>query len=646
MRPLTATRIPMAAGSSGPIPPPLPGNYLAYYEASNGPRDGSENPAVNYGEIAVWRDLAANGYDLNQPGTGIRLRTFPPISVYTDILEADAYLLQSSCPINRRAFSFFALVQNSQYWASVNQDHTIFELSDDAASLKYRIDGGTAVLVWTDSSEHVTTIPVPSSLSLIGIVLGASSVKVYCNDVSATFSALSAGTTAGFNVLGRSAGGEYLDGSVSCMILYDADVSASKAAIDTWAQGPTRGAKYVSQTGSTFLADGDSIGYGLSSENLLGFVQQADLGDSVLYTVAAGGQTWQALINHFAVERALYSITRRCVIWVNCGINDIILGANGVDTFAKACEFIALARDLGYLVIQNQLSDAGSAWLDVTKRGYVVDYNDLVANQDTEQFANVQIPVPAELTNSGDLVYFNADELHLTNRGHGKFTAAGQAAATALLAIPVTTLQAKWNFNGALTDSTEYKRHMVGVNSPTYTTGLNGKQCLVTAATGNRYVRYRYNNAFSLAFYPFTYMVWVKTTSNVYNDNYLRHDSNGIFFCQDAYTGMPHLYFTSASGSIDCGSNLATNDGVWHALAFVVDATGAKIYISPDGNAANMTLRGSAAWSGTPGPHNGAGYYLSIGSNNGSATIDANFQSPRMYAQALSLAELQAEIPE
>ena len=629
----------LAGGGDILLPPPNSSTYLAYYEASK----GNGNPS-NYGTIVTWEDQSGNGHTLEQATSGKRLsyRSFYPAAIYGAV---DDYIYHSTAVIDKQAFSFFALADLERFMTRVTETHVLFHCSAGTLQVVVTGDYGTSArLVWVDAGgTHTSSIPVPSSLNLIGVVCSASAVTVWVNDVSESFSALTAGTiNDGFSLMGRSTGNGWASGVVAAVLYNAASSAGQKTSLDTWAMA--RGARFPSQLSKVFVANGDSLSDNDNSEDILGYAAQADYAEAAFYSCGYPANTWATVGDAVVTVSDLYDPAKRCVMWLNAGINDINgLGNTDSQAIAKAQTWLAYFREKGFLVICNQLADAGV--LDPTEQGYRAAYNVSLAALSTRQYANNVIAVPTELQDYTNLSYFDADTIHWTHAGHAAMTAAGQSALTSLLSQPVSSLKVNVDFNGNTLDSTVYTRDFVEINNPTYASGLNGKQCLVTAVTGTKYARYRATGTQCLGFYPLTVLLWIKTTSTDYNVSLLRHNSGGIFFVLDAFTGKPRVFFTSINGgSFDATSSVNVKDGNWHAVAFSIDASGVKIYTSPDSDAANLSLTGSASWTGTPGPHNNTGNYLNVGCEGVNAS-DVSFQGLRMWSEARTLVQLQAEIP-
>jgi len=143
--------------------------------------------------------------------------------------------------------------------------------------------------------------------------------------------------------------------------------------------------------------------------------------------------------------------------------------------------------------------------------------------------------------------------------------------------------------------------------------------------------------------YPITMSLWMSTTTSAQGglvNKYLPSSMNGY----QVFTNGGSLcawYFRDASNYVWDGSNcsLATpgfNDGQWHHVAFVVDASGGRLFV--DG-----ALRSSRAWTGTPGATTTT-QGLSLAQYPGTAhpCLPGRLDDVRIYNRVLSAGELSA----
>ncbi len=180
------------------------------------------------------------------------------------------------------------------------------------------------------------------------------------------------------------------------------------------------------------------------------------------------------------------------------------------------------------------------------------------------------------------------------------------------------------------------------VNGPTWTAGIV-RQALAFDGVDDHV---RVEHAGALDAYPLTVAAWVRTgakrgVQGIVN-KYVANSYNGYQLFLNAGT-VCAWYFRDAANAVydgtDCTLGAAgVNDGQWHHVAFVVDATGGRLYV--DG-----APRASRAWTGTAGPSTTLeplrlGYYpgLARGSHYFAGALD----DVRLYNQALSADDIEA----
>lgn len=143
--------------------------------------------------------------------------------------------------------------------------------------------------------------------------------------------------------------------------------------------------------------------------------------------------------------------------------------------------------------------------------------------------------------------------------------------------------------------------------------------------------------------YPLSVAFWTKTTATgltAFVNKYAASSKNGY----QVFTSGGSLcawYFRDASNYVWDGSGCSlavtgVNDGAWHHVTFVVDATGGRIFV--DG-----AQRASLAWTGTPGPATTA-QALTFASYPGTAgpTLGGALDDVRLYGRSLGAAEIGA----
>jgi len=141
--------------------------------------------------------------------------------------------------------------------------------------------------------------------------------------------------------------------------------------------------------------------------------------------------------------------------------------------------------------------------------------------------------------------------------------------------------------------------------------------------------------------YPLSVSLWMSTTTSAQGglvNKYLPSSMNGY----QVFTNGGSLcawYFRDASNYVWDGSNcsLATpgfNDGQWHHVAFVVDASGGRLFV--DG-----ALRRTQSWTGTPGATTTTqGLSLAQYPGTASPCLAGRLDDVRIYDRALSAGDV------
>jgi Concanavalin A-like lectin/glucanases superfamily/Purple acid Phosphatase, N-terminal domain len=150
-------------------------------------------------------------------------------------------------------------------------------------------------------------------------------------------------------------------------------------------------------------------------------------------------------------------------------------------------------------------------------------------------------------------------------------------------------------------------------------------------------------NAPALDAYPLTVSAWVRTSTTGLGgvvNKYLPSSLNGYQVFVNGGS-LCAWYFRDSADYIWDGTSCTLAapghaDGRWHHVAFVVDASGGRLYV--DGSLAT-----TRAWSGSPGPASTTAN-LSIGRYPGISTpyLPGAIDEVRVYARALTTAEVLA----
>ena len=188
-------------------------------------------------------------------------------------------------------------------------------------------------------------------------------------------------------------------------------------------------------------------------------------------------------------------------------------------------------------------------------------------------------------------------------------------------------------------DSSGNNRNGTLMNGPVWTAGRSG---LALGLDGvNDYVRTAH--AGTLNAFPVTVSAWFKTTTAAGTrglvNKYLSNSYNGyqIFFENGslcAWYLRSKNFYVYDRGTCTMRTN-GYNDGLWHHVAFVVDATGGKLYV--DG-----AQRATQPWRGTPGAPTTTqevrvGHYPG---GSGAKYLPGGVDDVRIYNRALSASEV------
>jgi len=208
---------------------------------------------------------------------------------------------------------------------------------------------------------------------------------------------------------------------------------------------------------------------------------------------------------------------------------------------------------------------------------------------------------------------------------------------------PSRGLSAYWKLDegagNAVSDATGLGHDGLLLNGGLHVAGRTG---LALALDGVNDVA-SFPHAAALDSYPLSIAFWTKTTATgltAFVNKYAASSKNGY----QVFTSGGSLcawYFRDASNYVwdGTGCSLAVtgvNDGAWHHVAFVVDASGGRIFV--DG-----AQRSSLAWTGAPGPAT-TQQALTFGSYPGTAgpTLGGALDDVRLYARSLGAGEITA----
>ena len=141
--------------------------------------------------------------------------------------------------------------------------------------------------------------------------------------------------------------------------------------------------------------------------------------------------------------------------------------------------------------------------------------------------------------------------------------------------------------------------------------------------------------------YPLTVSLWVNTAASTLSGLVNKYFPSSLSGYQVFTSGgsLCAWYFKDASNYVWDGSGctLATpgfNDGQWHHVAFIVDASGGSLFV--DG-----TLRASRPWTGTPGPTTTTqGLSLALYPGTALPCLSGKLDDVRIYNRALSASEV------
>ena len=636
--------------------PPNSSGLLAWYNGTKGVLDGSSNPQTTaYGAVATWEDQAGS-YDLTLTTGSAKLRTYARSAVYPEFGTSGTYFSQPSISINKQDASIWFVTEKNDLFAfSTAVTQVLFELPGGVGKLEmYSVaSGNPGKLRWVDGAgNHDTGFLLLSSSMLIGIDLSASGIKITLNDQTVTYTALSAGTVTGFNLCNDASATGVWNGCIEDVFIYDHSIAGTSEETDlqAWAiaDRPTgRGIVYYSAATTVLVCTGSSLSVNWLSEDLAGFAQQeyeeVNDGDTVLVNSGYPGVKYSTFLASIPGAVTAYADhSKKLILRVNLGHNDTSLGDSLATIQANRNAFVQIPRSQGWLVLENKVHPS----TDVTggKETVRTDFNAWLDTTDKEKYSSAIVPESAGLQDPTNPPY--VDGVHWGHIGHGLVKDEGVPYVQAAKALPLTSLKASYPFNGDAKDATYFTRNLTQYNTPTFTAGLDGGQAIVFNGT-NQYCEYANFTVGVMLFYPMSAILWFKTAGTTFGARYFGNRSsanNGWDIA--SVSGKCYGYYQASSGNYaSCGpSARAINDGVWHAMALVVDAAGIRLYDSPDQYAANLVLASSAAWTGTAGPTLVPGAFR-VGRNNASVYTPMTCQGVKIFNEALTLTQLQALTP-
>lgn len=650
--------------SRGLVPPP--GTLQAYYEASLGTLDAGGAAADEFEKIATWNDLAggAGAHPLVQATSGnqprVRKSTTIPL-VYTNFIEESATIAlnNTTLPVNRRAASFFALVElDILVVVSVATERIIMSLPGGVGDLiSYTSTTNNAVLRWRDASgTTTTTIELKSGLALVGVAFDAGEIRLFYNDQSHTIATpLSAGTSTGFSLFDGSVG-TIIVGGFNCVVWYDHAVDSTElAAIRAWAVDR----KALSAPSLDVAVAGASLGLGYKTQSASALDGGGNLNAMRRYIIQrgdcryanfsfAGTTTTQQLTNIVGnltgntgygladTTGSFQNTNNKQILVYYCPTNDVQLGVAEATIISNLTTARASARAYGYQVIMLGMTPWAS-W-DAAMLTKMNNVNAAMAALNSRQYGTF-IPRPALLDDPTNLTYYDADGVHLKNAGFDVLYDAIKPVADSLLAVTRTGHQNYWKLNNDFEDSSGFMRDLEAVGSPTFVSGLWGRQAL-RCTTGGNYAQGKYfYREFDHINKLWSCMLWMRSSSTGLAELFSKYTGAAGTF--QLYRSIGN-YFRGYGNSIayaQSATNTYYTDGNWHCIGMSVDSDGVRIYASPDQYPANMAQVGfSAGTPATPVTNN----RFRLGSTGGATSYAVDFQDVMTWFGSKTLAEFQA----
>lgn len=641
------------------IPPPDSASYLAYYEASSG-TTLSGSPSSSYGKIDTWApvvgsDNLVQATDADRP----LLRTVDSTLVYNWVKDSTRDFDNTTLSIDRRASSFFCLAEVDKLMVTVGTEELcLMSLPGGVGDLYVRNSTSNNNLYWKDGSgTYDTGISAVSSLALYGVVLGVSGIKIVMNELSYDVGTpLSAGTTTGFSLFTGSVANKLIGGFGAAVWYNVAADSTLLASVRAWAK--VRKAIFAEDVDREYYAAGASLANGLYAEGGLNFSRQLAISNDWYYrNFGLGGAGYGSLytnagaklgITNLAVGSGTHNFAKRQALFVKLPTNDLP-GADSAATIATGfTNFLEPAKAYGYQVYYSLIAPRGDLTApQETKR---LDVNTAMRLLDERRYGK-RLEIPVELQDpsvSSDLTYYDADTIHWTKTAFDLDVRDGGATMVSLVdaSLPADGLQGYWPLDGDYRDESGYERDTAALNSPTFISGLWGRQAIRCTQTGNNGVKqpWVYRNYD----YPYlTRMIWFRVNGGA---------SSCVLMCKESDAGGSKTWnivknfagtvtaFVSDLTSPTLTASGSYADNAWRCVALVTDDVGGKLYLSSDEYPSNLTLRASSPWATTPvTPNTGSGRgHLRFGGNTDTSTRDMDLQDAHLWFGALTLEQLQA----
>jgi hypothetical protein len=640
----------------GLLAPPYASSISARYEASLGTEDASSLPVADFAKFRYWRDQSGNGYHFDQSTAAnqfrVRSSTNIPVTYvgFGDFTHSNYTLPQSTLVINKRAASFFALIELNQLMVqSTSRSDCIMSLNSSGGELRNRIvsgDGSIGVLQWIDANgTTTTTFKHQCSLALVGVILDAGEIRIVLNDQSQIIATpLAAGTVTGFNLMqGGGLGGLPNVLGYHAVIWYDHALDSTElAAVRSWAT--SRGAMF-SPTKDLILT-GASITLGHVADGNLDAARQyanAKKGQVRYRNLAfAGNTTSQQLgkvrgqLTSVLPNTMLHDYAVRQQAMILGVTNDITAGTALATIVANTTDIRRELQGYGYNPITFGVAPVGT-W-DATQEQKRLDYNAAMAALSARVYGQY-LPPPAELTDPNNATYYlQSDKTHLYKAAFDLYLRDCQAYLDAWFAEPITTLQTWMKFDGNFQDSSIFKRDWETFNTTSFVDGLWGRDCLRVSSAGHARSMHLSNE---IALQTISCMFWYKDRVG-----------SGAIALFSKYTGLGGTHAVSRSGvtgriSLTWGNIGLTGttdfrDTNWHCVAWVADTNGGRLYVSPDEDPANLVLEASTATvAGTLSVANRWRAGLQNQTDTGTPS-DVDFQDLLLWNASKTLAEFQA----